>query len=126
MMFDFESRMNAELVNRGASPEQIRSAVAGIKEFGLDDEGLMREFGEPEDYARSLTPDNKPKQRYGLILAGLILGLGVWLGIRLAAEAGVEALEPVAPFSPLLGLLVMGVGVLAEFLRYSRAGKSAG
>lgn len=126
MMFDFENRMKAELLNRGASQEQIRSAVAGVKEFGLDDEGLVREFGEPEDYARSLTPDSKPRQRYGLIIAGLLVGLAVWLGIRMAAEAGVAALEPVAPFSPLLGLLVMGIGVLAEFLRYSRTGTSAG
>ncbi|WP_299166240.1 hypothetical protein [uncultured Arthrobacter sp.] len=117
--------MRAELVNRGASQEQIRSAVAGVKEFGLDDDGLVREFGEPEDYARHLTPDGKPTQRYGFIVTGLILGLAVWFGIRVAAEAGATALEPVAPFSSLLGLLVMGLGVLAEFLRYSRGGRSA-
>ncbi|GAA1114273.1 hypothetical protein [Arthrobacter flavus] len=122
-MFDYESRLSAALRSRGASDSVVHDAALTLKEFPLDDDGLIREFGEPEEYAKDLMSDAKPRLRFAFIVTGLVLGVLAWFGLRAAKESGWEALEPVSNFGALIGLLLIGLGVLAEFFRYLYTGR---
>ena len=120
---DYGTRLSAALRARGASDDVVRGALASLHEFPLDEDGLIREFGEPEQYAQDLIPDAKPRARFAFILTGLVLGVVAWIGLRAARDADVAALDPLSSFGALVGLLFIALGVLAEFLRYLAEGR---
>lgn len=119
-MIDYQGRLVAALKARGANDAVVRDARASIAEFQLDEDGLVNEFGEPEDYARALMPGAEPKARYAFVAVGLVLTVVAWLGLRAAQDAGWEPVASLGPFALLLALVFVVLGIVAEFVRYLR------
>ncbi|QCU77189.1 hypothetical protein E7744_02370 [Citricoccus sp. SGAir0253] len=122
-MFDYTDRLSAALRARGADEALVRSAVRAVEP--LEERDRVSAFGDPEDYAARLAPEPRRRPRVGLILLGLVLAVVLAIGLPVMAAAGVPATAALAPLSPVLALLALGAGVLAEFLRYLAAGRAA-
>lgn len=123
-MLQYENRLVAELRSRNASEQVVADARASLKDFPLDHAVLVSEFGEPEDYARSLTPGSTPKKRYAFAVAGMILTIIAWMALKLARDRGWEPVASWGPLAPLLSLIFMPLGIMAEGLRHQRLGRS--
>jgi hypothetical protein len=120
-MFDYQDRLSAALRARGADEDLVRSTVRELEPF--DERELVSEFGEPEEYAARLAPEPRRKPRVGLILLGLLVAVVLAIGLPVMAAAEVPGAGAVAPFAPVLALLALAAGVIAEFFRYLAGGR---
>lgn len=123
-MLEYENRLIAELRIRGADEQVVADARASLQDFPADEAVLVSEFGEPESYARSLTPGKASKGRYGFAVAGAALCLATWVLLKLAREANWEPIASWGPLVPLVSLIFLPLGVFAEGLRRQRLGRS--
>lgn len=110
-MLEYENRLVAELRYRRTDERTIEDARASIKDFPADQAVLVSEFGEPEAYARALTPDSKTRGGYGFALAGIALAVATWITLKLAFDAD---------WAPLVALAILPVGIYIEGRRRTR------
>lgn len=123
-MLEYETRLVAELRSRGADEHVVADARASLQDFPTDEAVLTAEFGKPEDYARALTPGGTSKGGYAFALVGIVLTLITFFALRWAREVGWEPVASWGPLVPLLSLIFIALGVMAEGLRHQRRGRS--
>ena len=123
-MVNYETRLVAELRARNADEHVIADARASLKDFPASEAALLSEFGEPEQYAQALTPGSNPKRGYALALVGLFLTLIAWAALKWAGETDWEPIASWGPLAPLLSLVFIPLGVIAEGWRHQRRGRS--
>lgn len=108
--------LTRELKLRGASSDEIDEALNGIHEGLENGSDLNGEFGTPEEYAKNMLPDRSPKQIYGFLLTGLLLGfLGFFFLVLDRNRSQIIVSNDAMVYIPLL-LIPIGMGI--DFYRY--------